>query len=59
MNREQINAFRTAHGLDPIVPTAEAIAKAKARKQAKNANAAAHAQLQRTIRDARNRNRKG
>ena len=59
MNREQINAFRAAHGLAPIVPTAAEVAKAKARKQAKNANAAAHAALQRNIRDMRNRNKKG
>jgi hypothetical protein len=59
MNRTEINAFRTAHGLAPLVPTAEELQRAKARKQAKNANAAAHAALQRTIRDNRNRNRKG
>lgn len=58
MNREQINAFRASQGLAPIVPTADELAKAKKRKQAKNANAAAHAALQRQIRDARNRNRK-
>jgi hypothetical protein len=58
MNRTEINAFRAAHGLAPIVPTAEELQRAKARKQAKNANAAAHATLQRTIRDNRNRNRK-
>lgn len=59
MNREQINAFRTAHGLAPIVATAEELARQKRKKQAHNANAAAHAALQRTIRDNRNRNRKG
>ena len=59
MNREQINAFRVAHGLAPIVPTDAEMAKAKQRKQAKNANKAAHAALQRQIRDMRNRNRKG
>jgi hypothetical protein len=59
MNREQINAFRTAHGLAPIMPSAEELQRAKQRKQARNANAAAHAALQRTIRDNRNRNRKG
>jgi hypothetical protein len=58
MNREQINAFRTAHGLDPIVPTEAELQRAKARRQAANANRAAHAQLQREIRDVRNRNRK-
>jgi hypothetical protein len=58
MNHTEINAFRTAHGLVPLVPTPEELQRAKARKQAKNANAAAHAALQRTIRDNHNRNRK-
>ena len=58
MNRTEINAFRTAHGLVPLVPTAEELHRAKVRKQAKNANAAAHPAVQRTIRDNRNRNRK-
>ncbi len=59
MNREQINTWRAAHGLAPIVATADELARQKRRKQAQNANAAAHAALQRTIRDNRNRNRKG
>lgn len=59
MNREQINTWRVAHGLAPIVSSSQELARAKARKQAKNANAAAHAALQREIRDIRNRNRKG
>ena len=28
MNREQINAFRTAHGLAPILPTPEELQRA-------------------------------
>ena len=59
MNRKQVNDWRVAHGLDPIVPTAEDMLRAKRRKAAQNSNAAAHAALQRTIRDNRNRNRKG
>lgn len=58
MNREQINAFRVAHGLAPIVNTAEQDAKRKQRARAAAANKAAHAALQRQIRDARNRNKK-
>jgi len=59
MNREQINAFRMAHGLSPIVDSVAQIAARKRRAQAAAANRAAHAQLQREIRDNRNRNRKG
>ena len=58
MNREQINAFRVAHGLAPIVDTPEQVAKKRARARAANANKAAHAALQRQIRDMRNRNKK-
>lgn len=58
MNREQINAFRVAHGLSPIVATAEQEAKRKQRAKAAAANKAAHAALQRQIRDARSRNKK-
>jgi len=58
MNRDQVNAWRVAQGLSPMVPTAADAAKAKARKQAHSANAAAHAELQRTIRGNRNRNKK-
>lgn len=59
MNREQINAFRLAHGLAPIVDTAEQAAAKRAKARRANANKAAHAALQRQIRDVRNRNKKG
>lgn len=59
MNRDQINAFRTSQGLAPIVDTPAQVAAKKRRKAAANANAAAHAALQREIRNMRNRNRKG
>lgn len=58
MNREQINTWRVAHGLAPIVASETEIAARKRRVKAAQANKAAHAQLQRDIRNARNRNKK-
>jgi hypothetical protein len=46
MNREQINAFRTAHGLDPMPPKAT-------NKRNQNANRAARAQANRDMKAAR------
>lgn len=59
MHREQINAFRLAHGLAPIVDTSEQAAAKRAKAKARSANMAAHSALQKQIRDIRNRNRKG
>jgi len=55
MNRTQANEIRATLGLPPIVgnETAE-----RARKRRQDANRAAHAQLQRDIKNARSKGKK-
>jgi hypothetical protein len=52
MNASQVNEFRVAHGLAPIVPDEKA-KRMQAQRQA--SNKAAHAQLQRDIKALRNK----
>jgi hypothetical protein len=50
MNMQQINAFRIAHGLTPIVAQDK-----RAQKRAQDANRAARAQASRDLKSLRNR----
>lgn len=50
MNLKQINEWRTSHGMLAFVPDAD---KAKRDKRAQAANRAAHAELQRSIKEKR------
>jgi len=50
MDLKQINEWRTSHGMLAFVPDAD---KAKRDKRAQAANRAAHAELQRSIKEKR------
>jgi hypothetical protein len=54
MKISEVNAFRVAHGLEPITAKAD---KGKAQRQ--NANRAARAQASRNLKALRNSNKKG
>ena len=53
------NAWRIAHGLEPIVSGKTAKARANGAKRQQAANAAAHAQACRDLKSERASNRKG
>ena len=55
MSRAEINAFRTAHNLEPL-PVVDAKARAAAKRR-QDANRAAHAQLQRDLKSLRSKSK--